>query len=131
MATVYNTVTGRITGILSAPIELIPEIIELGSSFLLDDFDSEHYYVVEAIGVIRESQPTILDKLTLTADGIDTITISNAPNGVFTATNTVTRETVSGAINGTDTFATMIVGSYSIKVESFPYLDLTATIEAI
>ena len=88
-------------------------------------------YVKDGIITERPTQTTTTDKLTLIADGIDTITISNAPSGIFTAVNTATHETVSGAINGTDTFATTIQGTYTIRIESFPYLDFTATIEAI
>jgi hypothetical protein len=79
----------------------------------------------------RPTQLTTLDKIILTADGVDVIAITNAPEGTFTATNAATHETVSGTINGTDTFATTISGTYKIKIESFPYLPFETTIEAI
>ena len=42
----------------------------------------------------------------------------------------VTKDTISGEISGSDTFSTTIPGTYKIKIESFPYLDFEATIEA-
>ena len=93
--------------------------------------DPNVIYVSDNVVVSRPTQLTTLSKLTLTADGVDTVTISSAPSGIFTATNTTTRESVSGAINCTDTFATTIPGTYKIKVESWPFLSFEATINAI
>ena len=91
----------------------------------------DNKYIVDGDLAIRPTQITILDKTTLVADGVDVITISNSPIGVFTATNVKTKETISGDINDTDTFSTTIPGTYKIKIESFPYLDFETTIEAI
>jgi len=87
--------------------------------------------LVNKVIAAREAQPTTLNKLTLTADGIDAITLSNSPSGTFTATNTTTRETVTGPISGTDAFSTTIQGSYKIKIESWPFMDFEATINAL
>jgi hypothetical protein len=92
--------------------------------------DDRYFYVLNWLVYPRPNQATALNKLTLTADGIDTITITNAPSGTFTATNTTTRETVTGPISGTDTFSTTVPGTIKVKIESWPYLDFEATIEA-
>lgn len=104
---------------------------QVGEFILEGNFSPLDYYILNDLPELRPAQPTTLNKLTLTADGIDTITISNAPNGIFTATNTTTHETVSGAINGTDTFSTTIQGTYKIKIESWPFLGFEATINGI
>lgn len=88
-------------------------------------------YVLSGIVTQRPVQMTFLSKTTLTANGVDVITITDAPTGTFTATNTTTRETVSGSISGSDTFSTTVAGTYEIKIESFPYLDFVTTVEAI
>ena len=100
---------------------------------IFDTLDQQLQYVdrLSLLALYKPTQQTTLNKLTLTADGIDTITISDAPSGAFTATNAATHETVTGAINDTDTFSTTIPGTYSIKIESWPFLDFTTTIEAI
>ena len=88
-------------------------------------------YILSGTVTTRPTQLTTLDKSILTANGVDVITITNAPTGTFTATNTTTRETVSGSISGSDTFSTTVAGTYEIKIESFPYLDFVTTVEAI
>lgn len=87
-------------------------------------------YIVDGQLVTRPTQATTVDKTTLVADGVDMITVSNAPMGTFTATHVKTDDKVSGDINATDTFSTTIPGTYKIKIESFPYLDFETTIEA-
>jgi hypothetical protein len=88
-------------------------------------------YVSQGTLVTRPNQATVINRLTLLANGVDTVTISNAPNGTFTATNPATHETVNGPISGTDTFSTTVPGIYKIKIESWPYLDFETTIEAV
>lgn len=88
-------------------------------------------YILDGILTKRPPHEVILDKKVLTADGVDSITFSNVTKGTFKAVNTTTNETVSGIIEGTDTFGTTVSGTYKIKIESFPYLDFEATIEAI
>jgi hypothetical protein len=88
-------------------------------------------YVLDGILTKRPLNEVILDKKVLTADGVDSITFSNVTKGTFKAINTTTGETVSGIIEGTDTFGTTVSGTYKIKIESFPYLDFETTIEAI
>lgn len=72
-----------------------------------------------------------LDKTQIIANGIDEVTITNCPTGVFTATNISTNEEISGAISGFDTFSTTIVGTYNITIECEGYETFTTTIEAI
>jgi len=100
------------------------ELILYGEADLLTD------YIYQGEVTLRTVQLTDINKPTLTADCLDTITITNAPSGTFTATNTATRETVTGPISGTDTFSTTVPGTYKIKIESWPYLDFEAEVVA-
>jgi hypothetical protein len=101
------------------------EFILFGDANILTD------YIDQGEVVARSTQLTSLNKEILTADGSDSITLTGVPTGTFTAINTSTKETVSGPISGTDTFSTTVPGIYQIKIESWPYLDFTATIEAL
>ena len=92
---------------------------------------ADTYYVSNGTFIKRVVQSTLLDKYTIVANGVDEITFSNVPSGIFKATNTTTNEMIVGSINSVDTFATMVQGLYKISIESFPYLDFEATIEAI
>ena len=129
-AIIYSA-TGEILRLVSAPSEMLVMQKQAGEFILFGDANDLTDYIYQGEIVARATQPTTLNKLTLTADGIDTITLSNAPSGTFTATNTTTRETVTGAINGTDSFLTTIQGTYKIKIESWPYLDFEVTINAL
>ena len=131
--TIYETQTGRILqsgncGSDSVDAQVYDKekysLIELASN-PYEDYISNDTYVIKRI-----NQDTTLSKLTLIADGIDIITVSNCPNGLFTARNKITNEIIVGNISSTDTFSTTILGTYQIKIESFPYLDFEATIEA-
>jgi|GEM_PF-1510007 len=129
-AIIYSA-TGEILRLVSAPIEMLVMQKQVGEFILFGTANGLTDYIDQGAITPRSTQPTTIDKLTLTADGIDTVTLSNAPSGTFTATNTTTRETVSGAINGTDSFLTTIQGTYKIKIESWPYLDFEVTINAL
>jgi hypothetical protein len=93
--------------------------------------DTKLNYISDSILTKRPLNEVILDKKILTADGVDSIVFSNVVKGLFKAVNATTRETVSGEIDGTDTFSTTVTGTYKIKIEAFPYLDFETTIEAI
>jgi hypothetical protein len=100
------------------------------SSEEYDTLNLTSMYLLEGSIVERPLQLSVLDKISMVANGIDTLQISNAPKGVFMAVNAETLESVVGVINGTDTFTTTIPGTYKIKIVSWPYLDFETTIEA-
>lgn len=123
---------GRILRNVSAPSDMLQIQIQ-ENEYGLENVEADLItdYVLNSVVTKKPTQETTLSKTILTADGVNSITIFNAPDGIFSATNTVTKETLIGSINGTDTFATTIVGTYLVRIESFPYLDFEATIEAI
>ena len=132
----YEKESGRIVSFIQAPKEhkdyYVTEII--GSVIInggVDVTNFGNYYIVEESFVLRPTQTTTINKSTITADGIDAVSITDAPVGIFTAINKATEETISGEISGSDTFATTIAGTYKITLTSFPYLDFESTVEAI
>ena len=111
---IFST-AGKIIRNVSAPANMLQMQIQT------DEFGIENVeanlitdYVVNNSVTARPTQTTTLSKITITADGVDAISIENAPEGIFTAINTSTTDTVTGPINGSDTFSTTIVGSSSI-----------------
>jgi len=126
---IYDS-SGRIIRTVSAPPDMLLIQKQEGEFILYGEANGLTDYIDQGSVTPRQAQLTALNKLTLTADGIDAINISLAPSGIFTATNTITNERVSGPISGTDTFSTTIPGTYKIKIESWPYLDFEATITA-
>lgn len=126
--------TGKIVNYFQGPSFMWDVQPKDGGLFFIDVDDSmdiTNMYVLSGNVMTRPTQATLLDKATLIANGIDVINITNAPDGIFTATNTSTGESVSGSISGNDTFLTTVKGTIKIKIEAFPYLDFTTTIEAI
>ena len=126
---------GKIVSVIDAPEDTKP-------LYVLDDIDVldcdknarevlNTYYIIDNEIVLRPTQMTSLDKLTIFADGADMVIITNAPEGIFTAKNKTTGEEVSGDIVGSDTFSTTVPGTYKITITAFPFLDFTTTIEAI
>jgi hypothetical protein len=127
---VYNS-SGKIFKIIESPNVDFYTSVDEGAQGLLATADITKDFILQGEVHARPLQLTSLSKLTLTADGINTIVISKAPSGTFTATHTLTQETITGPIVGTDTFATTIPGTYKIKIESWPYMDFEIIIEAI
>lgn len=130
---IFNSITGKILRNVSGPenaltIQHNPDVDE---NFIYGTTNGDSYILNGEI-TQRPTQSTTIDKTTLTANGVDVITISGAPtNATFTARNQTTGETVSGLISGSDTFSTAIAGSISFKIECWPYLDWTAIVEAV
>ena len=127
---IYNS-EGRILRSVSAPPDMLQIQIQEGELGVEGITNLETDYVLSGVITQRPTQATLLDKTTLTANGIDVIHITGAPDGIFTATNVVTGEMVSGSISGSDTFSTTVKGTIKIKIEAFPYLDFEATVEVI
>lgn len=107
-----------------------------------DVSDSVHYVNNDEV-VLRPAQETAIDKPSMLADGVDSIKITNSPAGTFHAMRIIPEgeyalltiyapaNTITGSIEGSDTFSTTIPGDYKITIEAFPYLDFEATIEAV
>lgn len=131
----YLKSTGQIISVINSPEEdkehYISETMDvidyLGNSKKI----IKENYILNNEVILRPIQTTTINKSTITADGIDAILITNAPVGIFTATSRATEETITGEISGSDTFSTTIPGTYKITITAFPFLDFTATIEAI
>jgi hypothetical protein len=133
IAIIYETINGKILRNVEMPDDYISYQVGEGESFLEVSkliHDGE-CYVKDGILTVRDIQKTSLNKLIIDADGIDELLLSNVPSGVIKINNDTTNDAISGAIENTDTFSTTIPGTYKIKIESFPYLDFEATIEAI
>lgn len=99
--------------------------------FIGDNYLNYYYDMNDSSVKKKLLQSTSIDKSVLSADGVDVIAINNSLSGLFIATNVLTKETISGSISGNDTFSTTISGIYSLTVYVFPYINFTATVEAL
>jgi hypothetical protein len=90
------------------------------------------YFIKDGEVVIRPTQAVLLNKLLLTADGTDSIKITGATSGsIMKVEGLLLDNTAEGICENPDTFSTEIPDTYTLTISCFPYLDFTATIEAI
>jgi hypothetical protein len=133
-ALIYDALTGKIDRLIEAPDNIIALQADIGENTLVtnDHIDDSIMYVLNGAVTVKPTQLTSFNKLILTANGTDSITITNAPIGAtFTARNTETFETVTGLIDGTDSFLTEILGTYKISIVLWPYSNFEVTVNAI
>lgn len=128
--TIYDSV-GKLIRTVSCPQSMLYAQKQQGEFIVFGKANPATDWVNQGEIQNRQPQLTELDKQLLSADGIDVIHIINAPNGTFKAINIDTLDTVTGTINGADTFSTTILGDHTITIMSWPYLDFTTTIKAI
>lgn len=131
--TIYNQ-EGRILRSGFCPEDMVElQIQEEGEFAIKQPSDCLTDYVDTSIPEIkpREVNPIALDKLTLVADGIDKISITNSSTGTFTAINVYTGDYIEGEIVGNDEFSTTIPGQYLLSVVSYPFLNYKVYIDAI
>ena len=126
--TIYNTTSGQIIRNVSSSIIGYLPTVETNESYINGRYDCKYYFIPSGVATLRPTQSTTIDKTAINANGNDVVTISNAPIG---ATCTISNsETVTGIIDGTDTFVTTIPGTYFMTISLFPFLDFTAVINA-
>jgi len=134
MYIIYLTSTGEILYLLLGNEETLAANIQPGESSLehTDFIEMEKFYIMNGELTTKPTQTTSLDKTTLLADGVDTITITNAPASChLLLRNKTTGETVEGTFSNTEEIFSTSAGTLELTFSCFPYLDLTTTVEAI
>lgn len=100
------------------------------SSFIDGTYDYNQKYFLNNSPTDRPIMTISLNKASILADGIDTLTISSIPEGAILRIKGETffvEEIVSGGI---ETFLTNSTGNYIIEVEKFPYITFKGTFNA-
>jgi len=94
--------------------------------------DSTVSYILNEIVTDRPTQPIAIDKTTLIADGVDTLTITGAAaNSTINLSGKLpNNRAFSETCSDPETFSTEIPDTYTLTISCFPYLDFTVTIEA-
>lgn len=130
---VYDIATGAI-GQVGSVGQASLEISDFGpgNAWLERDglVDGATHYVDLATIQITDKQPLDLtvDKISITADGADTSTISGIPE----ATTIIWPDRQANIINdGLVEFSVDLPGTYTLKFSAIPYLDQEVTIEAV
>jgi len=131
---VYNN-SGKIVRSISAPPNMLGlQPLSLGESIINAKANLETDYIPNPANPVvtpRPANPTTLDKTTVTADGVDKAIASGVPlNSVITLTDSTGSITTGTATTSSIDLIFDIAGTYTIRVELFPYLDFEATINA-
>ena len=134
---VQTDLTGRIIGFVQANgnsiVCCIPVDAEVFGNLANDANAAAGYYYdfTQQRLLARPVNPTTLDKTTLTANGVDAVTLSNAPaNSTLTALNLTSGHQITGGINGADSFTSTMKGQIKLTVSCWPYLDFVQTLTA-
>jgi len=131
---IYTEITGDITRVVTGPADvgiLNSKNTELPLQ-ITDSIENNKYYVDITVTPHELKQkislPFTLSSSTLIADGIDEIAITGLPNPVtVTWPDNLVEEVTDGIIE----FSVDQVGTYTITIESIPYLTEVINVEAI
>ena len=127
---VYD-ISGKFRNV-SAPPDMLVMQCQDGEAFLIGSGNPELEYVHQGEITPRPTQSTAIDKTTIQANGVDLVQITGIPtDATLTAKNKTTGDTVSGPVSGSDSFYSSIAGIIELTITKWPYLDWSATIEAV
>ena len=129
IATFYDLNTGEILRNRSQPVDYIEEDLHDGEGYIVERSNDITQYVDTTSKKIIDKQeiPCSINKLTIDADGVDEIIISNLPNPSDIEIVDMENYLV---IDNTFEFTIDTPGEYKIICKSFPYLDKEYTINA-
>lgn len=107
---------------------------QAGESYLqVDDTvqDDTHYIDTSTTTATpKTTHPATADKTTMSADGVDTVTISNIPDDTRVYLDGVDQGVIQASDNGTVEFQTDRVGKRRIVLRHVKHLDLELVINA-
>lgn len=126
---VHNSTTGEILRTGSCPGDMIEiQVMEKGESVIEGNADDLTQYIdiINQTVVDKPAHPATINKVTMLADQLDRIIITNLPN----PTTVIFCDTFYEVTDGDFDFTIDTPGEYKIICQSFPYLDKEFTINA-
>ena len=128
--TIYFLSNGEI---YSAGNTVDAPVVDVDKGWIEGAYDGAEYYVDVAASPIavqaRQANPSTIDKETVTADGVDSVTVSNVPAGSTVKVSGDTGAEVE--VNDGEVSVTFEdAGRYRITVKSFPLVPVQFQITA-
>lgn len=126
---VYDTRTGVIGKIVTCP----PDMIELQvnpdnyETYIEGEADDSIHYILNGVLAMRPENPSIIDKVTMAANGVEIATISNIPNPSTVMIPQILMYTIT---DGILQFSVDTPGEYKITIQGAPYLSKELTVNA-
>ena len=127
--TLYQVSDGLIVGVSSDDEEVTPPAVD-DCDYVLGRSDPESQYVVAGAIVDKEQYPATLDTDTITADGIDTATISDIVVGSEVRISDANGITLMTADDDTLEITADDPGTITVTFVMFPYLQRRYTVTA-
>lgn len=119
--TIYDSTSGQILGQYSSSEDIRSAVATaLSVSYIDGHYSDVDYYVTGGVATLRPTNAVTLSKTTVTADGVDYVTLSGYPTGCEMSINGNTPFTDG---SGPTDITFNAVGTYTIKLSLFPYLD--------
>lgn len=125
--TIFDPRSGKINRVIIAPFGVAQDQVQEGESWVGGHSDDLIHYVDGGLIVNRPTMPCTINKTTITADSTDTAIISNLPEPCTVTFKGQEYEVTDGTFG----FTADLPGTYAVKVEAWPHLDATFTVEAV
>ena len=126
--TIYNILTGEVKRIGSAPDNMVAIQALDGEGIILNEMlDHDTQYIINSIPTLRTEMLTTINKLIISADGIDVCVIQNIPLNTEIFINDVFKGI---ELDGITEISFDTLGIYNIKLVLFPYLNMEYIINA-
>jgi len=126
--TVYEKNSGKIIKVVNCHPSIINNQLAEGQAYILGRFSDAEFYIIEGIEFPRPEMPCAIDKTIISADGEDTATISNIPEGAQAFIDEAFFEVIT---DGTLTIVSDLVGKIDVKLILEPYLNWEVQIDGI
>jgi hypothetical protein len=93
--------------------------------------DDTHYIdVTTTQETVKATNPTTVDKTTFNANGVDTVTFSNIPEGSEVFVEFASQGVTDASDSGVFEYSSDLVGSHAIRISHTHYLDYEVLLNA-
>jgi len=129
---IYKKATGMITQLGSCPPEMVDlQLVHPDTDGLIntgeEEVNSRTKFVRNGNLVDKTESPAVIDKASISANGLDVAAITGLTNPTIVFINGAPYVTIT---DGTFEFTTDLAGTYVFKLQSVPYLDKEITLYA-
>lgn len=123
---VYENLTGKITKTGRCPVDMVALQAGDGRTVIEGTANDLTEYVVAGAVTPKPAMPVVIDKTEVTADGVDTATMTGLPDPC-----TLRVQGENHLVEGGEAEVSFdLSGQYVVKIVAFPYLDFEVTINA-
>ena len=128
MISIYKTLNGELVRVVRCPDSMIDIQCNSGEKYIDGNYEGSKYYVSNNEAVHRPEMDIIVDKTILSADGVDSVVISNVQDGAEVFVDGVIFGIVEA--DGVVEISSNVPKEMNIAITLFPYFDKEIAINA-